>query len=450
MRRSPLTLPLAAVLLLISLGLYAAHRAQEGPQPESLTVEGTELALAGPGFSEAPAAQLALYTQALERLEERLALYPGDYEASLLKALLAFRTGRVAAAQAELEQLTRRAPRFHLAHLVRGDLLLARTQPVRDIGQGPLVAGIPGGSGPLDELRAEAEVRLRAYLDGLPQGRLPRALLELDAATRTAVVVDKAHHRLYVYEWQEGEPQLIRDFYVSTGKLTGNKRVRGDKRTPEGVYFITRHIPDRELPPRYGHGAYPLDYPNALDRRLGKTGDGIWLHGTENAFYSRPPQDSDGCVVLPNIDLDAVARYLRPGRTPLIVSERVDWVEPDRWRRMRSEVRSAVEQWRADWESGDLEAYLAHYAEGFWSGRHDRKSWDAYKRRVAAGKEFQEIEIENLSLFAYPRAAADGREMVVATFRQRYRSNNFSSEMTKRLYLTREGGRWKVLYEGRG
>ena len=29
-----------------------------------------------------------------------------------------------------------------------------------------------------------------------------------------------------------------------------------------------------------GDGAFPLNYPNEWDRRLNKTGSGIWLHGT--------------------------------------------------------------------------------------------------------------------------------------------------------------------------
>jgi hypothetical protein len=38
--------------------------------------------------------------------------------------------------------------------------------------------------------------------------------------------------------------------------------------------------------------------------------------------------------------------------------------------------------------------------------------------------------------------------MVVANFRQQYDSNNFQSEMDKRLYLVKEQGSWRILYEG--
>ena len=72
---------------------------------------------------------------------------------------------------------------------------------------------------------------------------------------------------------------------------------------------------DRDLPDLYGIGAFPLNYPNELDQHQGKTGYGIWLHGTDKSYYSRPPLDSEGCVVLTNLDLDAVKPYIKIGVT---------------------------------------------------------------------------------------------------------------------------------------
>lgn len=443
-RSRPGKLLLTAVLLTLSVGLYGAHRFQDGAAGAALALH----TLDPTGVAD----DMALYPRALARLEERLAHYPDDYEASLLKGLILFRSGRLDEARAELAGLTRRAPKFHLAHLVQGDLLLAQTQTVTDIGATPLLAGLQAEEEALAQLRAEAEVRLRAYLDALPQDRLPRALLTLGEAVPTAIVVDKEHHRLYIYERQgQGEPpRLVRDYYVSTGRANGNKVLRGDLRTPEGVYFITSHIPASALPDKYGSRAFPLNYPNELDRRLGKTGDGIWLHGTENAFYSRPPLDSEGCVVLPNIDLDQAAAFIHPGVTPLVITAQVEWVDEASWRRERQEVLDALRVWMEDWTGGDVERYLSHYAQDFWSPGFDLKKWQARKRAVASGKTFQQVELSNLSLFAYPQSASNGRDMVVASFRQHYRSNNFNSDMGKRLYLTREDGRWHVLYEGGG
>lgn len=391
-----------------------------------------------------------LYERALSRLQERLQRYPADYEASLLIALIKFKSGDLNGALDEMRELTRREPKFHLAHLIQGDMLLARARVVSDIGAAPMLEQDDDRSEYLSHLREEAEARLQAYLDTLPQGRMPRALLMLDEGINNVLIVDKGSHRLYVYQrGATGEPELLQDFYVSTGKLNGNKSISGDLRTPEGVYFITSHIPDEKLPDLYGIGAYPMNYPNEWDRKLGKTGYGIWLHGTETAFYSRPPLDSEGCVVLPNLDLQNVSKYLRPGTTPIIVTDRVEWLEHGQWRRLRNEVAEAIEAWRSDWASSDVERYLDNYAEAFWSGSHNLQSWQSRKKRIARWKKWQKVKLSDLSFYAYPKTASNGQEMVVANFHQGYDSNNFDSEMDKRLYMVKEEDGWRVLYEGR-
>ena len=451
---------LLGLLGVFSLGLLAAERGNGPAAPGELT----RLASVpqGPGQMQRvshdllqprrPYSQPASdpLEQEMARLEARLSSHPNDYEAQLLKGLLYFKSGELKNALSELATLTDRAPKFRLAHLIQGDLLLAQTRTVKDIGATPLL----GGSGEkgrkrLDALRQEAEVRLRAYLDSLQGRLLPRPLLHLGEDVDTGIVVDKSNHRLFVYRRDErGRLALVRDFYVSTGKLMGNKTLRGDLKTPEGVYYVTRYIDDRQLPDKYGTGAFPVNYPNELDRHLGKTGDGIWLHGTSSEDYSRPPQDSEGCVVLANLDLNVAGDYIEPGRTPVVITDGVQWLASDRWQRLRSEVRSALEAWRRDWQSGVPERYLAHYAEDFWAPGHDRASWADYKRRVLRGKTWQKIELDELSLFGYPASASDGSTMVVAEFEQDYDSNNFSSTMDKRLYLVREEGTWRVLYEG--
>lgn len=418
------------------------------PQTNHAVQQGSTVSAPAPALKEI-GGQSALYQQAQQRLRERLQRYPQDHEASLLLALIEFKSGSLEEALSEIASLLQREPKFHLAHLIQGDMLLAQTRVVSDIGSNALLADNKKQKGELSLLRQEAEARLAAYLETLPQGRLPRALLSLDDEVNYALLVDKHSHRLYVYQREaDGTPRLVQDFYVSTGKANGNKQLSGDLRTPEGVYFITHHIPGEKLPDLYGIGAYPMDYPNEWDKHLGKTGYGIWLHGTESAYYSRPPLDSEGCVVLPNIDLSAVAKYLHPGTTPIVVSDRVDWLGRDAYLTLQGEVKGAVEKWRADWQSGDVESYLAHYDEKFWADGHNKQSWQARKRRVAAGKEWQEIDLSDISLFAYPRAAGNGREMMVVNLKQDYRSNNYNSEMGKRLYLVKAGESWRVLYEG--
>lgn len=392
-----------------------------------------------------------LIQRARQRLERRLERQPGDTEARLLLGLIHFREGAHDAALTALDEVVRRAPDFQLAHLVRGDLLLSRSQVVAGIGGSGVAAAVEDDSD-LDRtaLRAEARARLEGYLESLRTDRVPAALLRLSPENPVALLVDKRHNRLYVYQ-RRGDgrpPRRVRDHYVSTGRARGDKEREGDLRTPEGVYFVQDFLEDGQLPAEYGLGAFTLDYPNPLDRRHGKTGYGIWVHGTDRRFFSRPPLDSEGCVVLPNLNLEGLRAWVGPG-TPVIIADRLEWIEDDRWRSRRASAQQAVEQWRRSWEAMAVERYLAWYDEAFWSPSRERRDWVSYKRRVLAGKTEQEIRLSEQALFAYPDAEALGEApVVVARFHQDYDSNNYRGAMDKQLYLQREAGEWSILYEG--
>ena len=388
-----------------------------------------------------------LLQELVAQMDNRLLADAHDYEALLLKGVLNFHLGETELALHELERLVSRAPEFHLAHLVRADLLAARVTPLSDIGSPGF---LDASDAQLLALRDEIQTRLRAHINQPDRRKVPLQFLQLNADMHTALLVDKSRNRLYLFERRAADepPLLVRDFYVSTGRKTGNKSVEGDLRTPEGVYFITSWIPDDKLPEKYGVGAFPMDYPNSLDRQQGKTGDGIWLHGTDRIYYSRPPLDSEGCVVMSNIDLQGIRHLIKPGITPIVIAEEVQWVEEQVWYATRARILSALEQWRHDWESLDVERYLSHYAENFWSPEHDYAGWSAHKRRIAQHKTRQEIELDDVSLFYSPVPAVQAQDTVVVRFRQNYRSNNFNSVANKRLYLARNEDAWKIVYEG--
>jgi len=387
----------------------------------------------------------------LADMDARLIDNPKDYEASLLKGLFYFRQGNVSKAIDILRRLTRRAPEFHLAHLVYGDLLLAQVGVVTDVGKSPMFKELDTkNSKQLSQLREEAHFRLQAYLNRLHDTRVPSQLLKLGKSVDKAILVEKSTHRLYVYERQAGlkPPLKVYDYYVSTGRKKGDKSAQGDLRTPEGVYFVTSWIPKNRLPDKYGVGAFPVNYPNEWDRHLGKTGEGIWLHGTGSRFYSRPPRDSEGCVVLTNIDLGFIKREIKPGVTPVIIANKLDWVDYKTWQQEQKNLLGVIERWRRDWESLDVNRYLSNYTKDFWTHGYNFISWSQRKRRLATNKTFQKVKISDLSLFSYPDAGPEGKPMAVAQFHQQYRSNNYQSDTDKRLYLIRDKDEWRILYEG--
>ncbi len=359
-------------------------------------------------------------------------------EAQLRRVLARVAQGRLSAALEDVDRLVGRHPNFRLAHLVRGDILLARATPIRGLGN-------TGHAAPerLEELRAEALARLQALREGPPAGAVPRHLLLLAPAQSYAIVVDAYRSRVYVYENDRGMPRLVADYYSTLGKRGIDKLREGDQKTPLGLYHVTSMIPGAKLPDLYGWGAFPINYPNDWDRRAGKTGYGIWLHGVPRENYARAPRASDGCIALANDEIADLAKRVRPGATPVVIAERVEWVTPDELRAERSRFMAQLEAWRAEWESRDTDKYLSHYSRDFRAGTMDLAAWSAHKRAVNAGKAWIKVGLSNLSVL---RTASTGAVFEV-TFNQDYRSSNLSQRARKRQYWVEEDGRWKIAYE---
>jgi murein L,D-transpeptidase YafK len=365
------------------------------------------------------------------------ALSPEDRLAEVFQSIEA---NRLDEAMKRVDLLIREHPNFRLAHLVRGDLLLAKTRPLQTFGN--VAKTVPPEK--IEGLRDEALARLRAHRQRPTDGRLPRHVLQMNPGQKHAIVVDSRHSRLYLFENAAGRPHLVGDYYVTLGKNGVDKTREGDQKTPIGVYYVTANLPRQKLTDFYGSGAFPISYPNELDRSKGRNGHGIWLHGVPSAMYSRPPRASDGCIVLANSDLDAVGRYVQVGLTPVIITDEIEWTDAAAVEAERRSLAASIEEWRADWESRDAARYLSHYSARFKSGGQDLAAWDAHKRKVNGARSFIRIGLSQVSMFRYPREV----DFVVVTFDQDYRSDGLSNTMRKRQYWIKEGARWKILYEG--
>jgi len=360
-------------------------------------------------------------------------------EVMLVKTLIEVRNNRLDTALTEVDKVIGSYPNFRLAHLIKGDLLLARSRPLHDLGAAP---NAPRER--VQDLRDEARVRLARYQFERPSDRVPKYLLQLNPEQKHAIIVDTRRSTLYVFENHNGTPRYIADYYVSSGKNGSDKFRQGDKKTPLGVYHVTANLPRAKLGDFYGVGAFPISYPNEWDLREGRDGNGIWLHGTPSDTYSRPPRASDGCVVLTNQDLEVIGKNLRVGVTPVIISEGIDWVKPDALDGVRKDLLKNVENWRRDWESRDTSTYLKHYAPGFSTGSQDLAAWSQQKRQVNSAKSWIKVKVEHTSIFLYP-----GRDdLAVITFDQDYSSSNLSNQMRKRQYWINANGSWRILYEG--
>lgn len=362
-----------------------------------------------------------------------------DLESMLVKSLLEVRQNRLDVALKDIEALLKIYPNFKLAHLIRGDLLLARAHPLSTIGN---AAG--ASQQQMSDLREEARARLQRHLEQLPVNRVPKYLVQFQPEQHHAVVVDTGKSRLYLFQNDNGTPRYVADFYISSGKAGAEKIKEGDQKTPLGLYFVTASLPRTQLSDFYGTGAFPISYPNEWDRQQGKNGHGIWLHGVPSDTYSRPPRASNGCVVLANPDIERLGKTLQVGLTPVVISDRVEWVDAKELVAERNELNRRIENWRSDWESINTDKYLRHYSRNFSAPGQNFLSWEGQKRQVNSSKSWVKVKLSKVSIFAYP----GNENLMVVTFDQDYSSNNLKNQMKKRQYWKLENNEWKIVYEG--
>ena len=360
-------------------------------------------------------------------------------DALLVQSLIDISHSQMNSALSSIDSVLKTNPNFRLAQLVKGDILLARSRPISRLGD---VAGAPPDR--IQGLREEALARVMRHEQMPGADTVPSYLVEMRPEQKYAIVVDLDKSALYLYRNADGGPQYVADYYITSGKQSGEKVSEGDKKTPIGVYRVTGHLPESKLPAFYGSGAFPISYPNEWDRHEGRSGHGIWLHGTPPDTYSRVPKASSGCVVLANHDLTEIGDYLQLGVTPVIISDSIRWESRKEAAAMRQSVDDALQKWRQDWESLDNDAYLGNYSKQFFSDTMSFPEWAQYKSKVNSTKSWVKITISNVSAFLYPGKA----DFFVVSFDQDYSSNNFHNKMRKRQYWIREGNAWKIIYEG--
>jgi murein L,D-transpeptidase YafK len=361
-----------------------------------------------------------------------------DPEVLLVEVYKALGTNNLRKAMEKADKLVEEYPTFRLGHLIRGDLLLMQTQPVKTLG------AVDGPEDKLKNLREEAMVRLKSLRERPDPDLVPRLVLKLREDQKHVLVVDARRSRLYVYANRAGQLKFVTDYYISQGKYGVNKLKEGDQRTPVGIYYITSHLPGARLPDFYGSGALPINYPNEWDKINGRSGSGIWLHGTPSDSFSRPPLSSDGCVVLTNPDLHKLATSVEIGKTPVVIAESVDFVNKTKWENDRSLAARLVDGWKRDVESLNPSRVVDNYSRKFKSERGEGvDTWLSKHQQFMSGVKRLSITLRDMTHFFYP-----GREdMIVSTFTQESQFGKNKTSIRKRQYWAKEGQQWKIVYE---
>lgn len=279
---------------------------------------------------------------------------------------------------------------------------------------------------------------------------LPSALLLLDNFfSHHVIIAEKSSHQLHLFENDGSYPRYVKSFQMVTGKKMGNKIFQGDFRTPEGAYFFTDFIPKEKLLQRfgkegeiYGAGAFVMDYPNAIDSRLGKSGSGIWLHSTNDETRIEKGLDSRGCLVTANDDLKTISQYIELNRTAVVVVHDMYFLKESAWNFARKQITEALNSWVSAWQQEDLDKYMEFYhPSDFRDSKGNFKNYRDYKRAVFHNPGRPEIVLSDISIL-WPE------DYVLVTFKQHYKSDTINDTGKKTLYLKRdEFYDWKIVSE---
>ncbi len=210
----------------------------------------------------------------------------------------------------QISQLADKFPNFKLAHYVKADLLSYRSG--QHFKKNNKIIS--------EDTYKELEARLKED-PFVKEALYPSEIVYLGQKYTHVLVADISKSRLYVFN---NNLTLVNSFYMSIGRGGAGKEKLNDGKTPIGTYFIDKRIDGELLPDKYGDAAYALNYPNAWDKMNGKTGYGIWLHGTTKELYNRAPKATEGCIALSNDDLKILDQYISEN-TPVIIGNPVNW-----------------------------------------------------------------------------------------------------------------------------
>lgn len=264
------------------------------------------------------------------------------------------------------------------------------------------------------------------------------------------ILVEKSTHQLFIYENQNGVPLLVKKFLAATGKFKGDKQKSGDHKTPEGIYTLEDFYSQSQLLNKhgkyaeiYGSGAFPMDYPNFIDARKGKTGSGIWLHSTDDDNRVNKGLDSRGCVVVQNADLKEVSKYIELSHTPIIVVQDLHFLNKQTWEKNKQEVTQFVQTWAKAWQEKDFDTYINSYSDSEFYDRSkgNFKNYKQFKKAVFSRADTPIIKFDHISILTTS-------DYAVVTLQQTYQSAVINDVGKKVLYLKKDDSySWKIVGE---
>ena len=320
------------------------------------------------------------------------------------------------------------------------------------------------------------------------------------------IIADKFHRVMYILKQGRKNWGVIKTYPIAIGSSDGRKQREGDKKTPEGLYFIVDKKYKRELINTYGNYAdiygdyaFVLNYPNRQDIADGRGGSGIWVHGT---FDNTLPVESRGCLAMHNTYIRDLNNIIDGGLlTPIFI---IDQAQPDFqklinlgevWKeraevaqefgidetgvkvrtanvrqlpspsmesvpitlnaRQRQTTQSTrqlpeseqeivrfVNDWAVGWGSKDIEIYKSFYDAQNFVG--DGQSWNVWIVRKKGT--FDLYESISVTLDRIKVISSSDTEALIE-FVQLYKTERSSIVSIKQLKLVNTGDGWKIVSE---
>lgn len=277
---------------------------------------------------------------------------------------------------------------------------------------------------------------------------VPAWLVLLPESTPTVFVAETSAAAFHRFDRVATGIRKVGRDYMSIGVGGIDKRRVGDQRTPLGIYFVTEQLDTTRMHEKYGAMAFPLDYPNAWDRRLGRSGNGIWVHGVDPNGGTRPPLDTDGCIALPNNRLSALEPAFAANVTPVLITATMSWAEQDAITEIRVALKTAVARWAAALRDGDMYAWLDSYDEEFRHWGMSKDEWALFSVEIVARRPISAVKVSDLLLLGDP--AEEG--LYLSRFRLEVREGDARTVVsTRRLYWRRsESGAFRIVAEDSG
>ena len=181
----------------------------------------------------------------------------------------------------------------------------------------------------LSDSYEKAMTNLKDYFNSYPVWKnwADKTIRESRQNQSYSIIIDKYSRKCLVY--YAGVKKY--EYTVELGKnWVGDKRVKGDKATPEGMYKIIRKFGSNKT--KY-HKALLIDYPNKTDKeefrkeiakgtlpRTAKIGSLIEIHGDGG----RGVDWTEGCVALTDSEIDVIFKIAREGTPVTIIGSMVN------------------------------------------------------------------------------------------------------------------------------